>query len=69
MMTKTEFRATTDLTDLKAASPAFAEAVFGNTTTSLQINFDSEDNGHTLVFGKTWDMGCQSDDDSTGGAV
>ncbi|KAF1003873.1 MAG: hypothetical protein GAK28_04336 [Luteibacter sp.] len=67
MTTKTEFRATTDLTDLEAAPPAFGEAVLGNTTTSIQINFDPKDNGHTLLFGKTRDMGRQSDDDSTGG--
>lgn len=69
MTTKTECRATTDLTDLKAASPAFGEAVLGNTTTSIQINFDPKENGHTLVFGKTRDMGRQSDDGSTGGAA
>lgn len=69
MNSKTEFRATTDLTDLKAASPAFAEAVLGNSTTSIQINFDPKDNGHTLFLGSTRDMGRQSDDGSTGGAA
>lgn len=74
MTTETEFHATTDLAALRAASPAFAEAVFRNANTyiilkpaaHLQIDLDPEDDGHTIYYGKPRGMGRATDDDPTG---
>lgn len=69
MIIKIEFCVMIDLIDLKVVLFVFGEVVFGNIIMFIQINFDFKDNGYIFVFGKMWDMGCQSDDGLIGGVV
>jgi hypothetical protein len=68
MTTKTEFRATADLTGLKGVSPATAEAIFRNADLAL-ILIDRKDNGHSVYHGAPRGMRPTTGDDTTGSAA